>query len=267
MGIFDFFKKQPATPQSKVPVTPVYDGKHGDRWSALLGWQRFDDDPTMVRSAVEEILQEGELKVDLGDKKIIVLDYPDFEWIMLVDGTKMASAFPWVRTDLQLPCTSRSIKEWAHVQGIEAQVEASGKNTFGLLYFATDYMQNKQRYQNEPDLKIALSGLIYGATAPTLPAGFAPNYAGYMPHPEQGIYSVIDFVGEVRAVRSVSVPQFGIQGYVVRLNLINGNVEEGQDAHFFLIDAYVDHASLQVPSVNVGDRLSGAMWLAGKIVD
>ncbi|HTL80271.1 MAG TPA: hypothetical protein VL651_01130 [Bacteroidia bacterium] len=271
MGLSDFFKKKNTVrddahisrPERStiVPIEKVQEGKHGDHWAGLFGFNRFYNDKNVGREMLAGLMHSGKKTEISGGYYKQELDHPHFTMKLLGKAGEVISSFPVIKTKENLPTQTKVIKEWSHVGGMEAQVEARGKNTFGLSYFATDYLENKNLYQSRFDLDIQLSGIAYSAGVPPAMENMSPDFVGYLPNKELGRFSVLDFVGKILELDEFTETAFGIHGYCAKLRLIQ--LEE--DENFFVVDTFINKESVEVNALKAGDRIAGSMWLQGKI--
>jgi hypothetical protein len=276
MGLFDLFKKKSneqntsgdvnhiVNPErsTNVPIDKVNEGSHGDHWGALWGFNTFYNNKQLAKEMIALILYKGaKIKIDSNYFKQEIT-YPDFKASSINTAEGLMTAYPVIKSGISIDTKTKVIKEWQHVNGIEAQIEAKGKNTFGLSYFATDYLENKTLYQSKFDLNIRLTGFAYSVTSPPHMENMAPDFVGYIPNGEHGKLSVLDYVGKIIALKEINEPEFGVNGYLASLRLIQ--MEEDKD--FFVVETFICKENMEIPGIAVGDRISGSMWLQGQIV-
>ena len=91
----------------------------------------------------------------------------------------------------------------------------------------------------------------------------ADDFVGYMPSSEYGKYSVLDYVGKILELREITETDFGINGYIAKLRLI----QMDEDKDFFVVDTFINKDNINVPNIKVGDRISGIMWMQGQLAN
>lgn len=274
MGLFDFLKKKPTEESSNrhitrseretlVPVEIITEGSHGDHWASLFGFDKFYSDQQLGRMILAFVMYKG-VKAALTDGySKQELDYPHLTLKAILFNDNLVSSYPILKTNNSIPVKTKVVKEWGHSNGAEGQIEAGGKNTFGLLFFATDYLENKLQYQNKFDLNIRLTGFAYTVEPPPRMENMADDFVGYMPNSKYGNLSVLDYVGKILDLIEINETEFGINGYIAKLRLIQ--MEEDKD--FFVVDTFINKDNIGVSSISVGDRISGVMWLQGQIAN
>jgi hypothetical protein len=281
MGLFDFFrnkkKETPKTtpspqeetvektgtpePEDIITVEQVTEGSHGDHWAGIFGfgnWYENQKFPTEMLAFIAAFSTE-QSTIDNMTLKEYALPY--FRLKSMYHGKDMVTTFPIIKSTQSIPFQTKNIKEWAHVNGIEAQISGSGKATFGVSFFANDYFENKERYHNDAHVNVNLSGIILGVGAAPQMEGMSDEFVGYFPNKEHGQFSIIDFVGKVLALEAADSHELPIEGYWMKLRLINHE----EDANFFVIDAFLSKNNSSLPSIQIGDRISGAMWIQGEL--
>jgi hypothetical protein len=275
MGIFDIFKKKTngQDPQNTsshitnperatiVPIDKVTEGSHGDHWGALLGFEQFYNNQQSVMEMLALVRYQG-VKTQIDAEHFNQeISKQDFSLKTVSSEKELITAFPVVKSGISIETKTKVIKEWQHANRLEAQIEAQGKNTFGLSYFATDYAENKNLYQSKFNLNIRLSGFAYSVAAPPHSENMAPDFVGYMPNSEHGKFSVLDYVGKILELKEINDDEFGIKGYIASLRLI----QMDNDSDFFVVETFISKGNMELPGIAVGDRISGSMWLQGQI--
>ncbi len=271
MGLFDLFKKKTnegdashiVQPERStiVPIEKVKEGSHGDHWAGLFGFTQFYNNQQMGMEMLTLISHKG-TKTPINDQYFKQeLDYPSLTLKSINSQKELITAYPVIKASHSIATNTKVIKEWQHANKTEAQIESKGKNTFGLSFFATDYLENKTLYQTKFDLNIQLSGIAYSVAGPPTMEQMAEDFVGYLPNSEHGKFSVLDFVGKILELKPIHETEFGIEGYIAKLRLIQ--MEEEKD--FFVVDTFINKENMEIPSIAVGDRISGTMWLQGEI--
>ena len=274
MGLFDFFKKKPTEQSSSrhitkperetlVPLEVITEGSHGDHWASLFGFDKFYKDQQLGLEMLAFLMDNGVKATLTNGYGRQELDYANLMLKGIQLNGNLISSYPILKTNNSIPVKTKVVKEWGHSSGAEGQIEAIGKDTFGLSFFATDYLENKSQYQNRFDLNIKLTGFTYSVEPPPHMEDMADDFVGYMPNSEYGKLSVIDYVGRILELKEINETEFGINGYIAKLRLI----QMDEDKDFFVVDTFINKENIGIPSISVGDRISGMMWLQGQITN
>jgi hypothetical protein len=274
MGLFDFFKKKPTEQSSNkhilrperetlVPLEIITEGSHGDHWASLFGFDKFYQDQQLGEEMLAFLMFKGTKTTLANGYAKQELDYPKLTLKVIQLNGNLISSYPIAKTNYSIPVKTKVIKEWGHSNGVEGQIEARGKDTFGLLFFATDYLENKSQYQNKFDLNIKLTGFAYSVEPPPHMENMAEDFVGYLPNSEYGKFSVLDYVGKILDLKVINETEFGINGYIAKLRLI----QMDEDKDFFVVDTFINKENIGISSISVGDRISGMMWLQGQITN
>lgn len=104
-----------------------------------------------------------------------------------------------IKTNYTLPFETKKIIEWSHIANMEAEVQDGGRDTFGLSFFATDYVINKRKYKSEKNLNIKISavGLVLDKSDLTEIKGtpVSTNFSTYMPSKDISRPTYFVFIG------------------------------------------------------------------------
>ncbi len=273
MGIFDFLNKAQSSETNAhitkperdtiVPLEEVIEGNHGDHWAGIFGFSNFYGNPQFGTKLLSTLVSKGKRQMIDNLYEEIEIDLGSLQFITLTRNQTIQTSYPIIITTTKVDTKTRVIKEWKHVNGIEAQIEARCKNTFGISYFSTDYLKNKEKYTTSLDLEIQLSGIAYSIHSALPMEGFAENFVGYSRSKEYGKYSVIDFVGEIMDLEEIQLTEYPIEGYIARIRLIQ--MEDDND--FFCLDTFINKSTVQTKEFGVGSRISGMIWVQGRIAE
>lgn len=274
MGLFDFFKKKSTDQNSMnhigrperetiVPVEVITEGTHGDHWAALFGFDKWYGDEQLCTEMLAFLTYKGVLKPLSSETFKQELEYDNLIMKAIHWDNQSLSSYPILKTSQSILTKTKVIKEWGHSNGNEGQIEVRGKDTFGLSFFAVDYLENKAHYQSYFDLKVKLTGFAFTVEPPPHIENMADDFVGYMPSSEYGKYSVLDYVGKILELREITETDFGINGYIAKLRLI----QMDEDKDFFVVDTFINKDNINVPNIKVGDRISGIMWMQGQLAN
>ena len=246
--MFNFLRR------SKIPINQTTNGGHGDHWGAMFGFECDDLEAKVVAMATAAVEQ----RVVRGYRRLEFTEPPFVAMGIGAQGT-LATIYPTLRVDETIPVTLKEIIEWKHVDGIEAQVCGGGRDTFGLNFFATDYLENRAIYRKGGTVDVALSAMAYVIKETSdLPDDFADDFCSYMPNSELTTGHSYDFIGDVVSVESMTVCDEPM--IVTRVKLIN--VEENPD--MFVLPMLANPKNMQV-ELEVGGKVSGCFGLMGAI--
>jgi hypothetical protein len=246
--------------KNKIKINKVNHGSHGDHWGAFFGFENLIKDQDILLGRINQLMESK--KAEKVDKQYSVIkeNLGNIDMKVIVDSQVMVSCFPSLESNNKIPFENKIVNEWNHVDGIEAQIGGSGRKTFGLIFFATDYLENKKIYQQNQELEINLSGFAYVIQESTkLPDNFSEDFVSCMPNKQINDSSVYDFVGKIIDFKEYSFED--IDGFIITTKLINH--EEMED--FFVLDIFVNKQNLKIEKPKKGMRISGCFWLQGNI--
>jgi hypothetical protein len=281
MGIFDFFKNKKIDAKNTekelaIRITSTEQGSHGDHFGGLLGFPLLHSEKgaelvyKLIQFAEEHppTIQEG--LMNLRDAVLNEFDKitKKIQVRIIHTGNNIPSAFPYLKTDLQLPFKTEEIIEWSHMDGLEAEVCGQGRDAFSVGFFATDYAVNHRKYKEQSEWNIKLSAICLSLEKPNLDstedAGelrFSKDFAMYMPNTGLPGKSYYDFIGTLISVEEIIVlNEPHIVGFMTKIKLIHGKTTD-----FFTIDMFVNKSNIQIDSLQEGMSVSGCLWLQGEI--
>lgn len=250
--MFSWFAKKPKT---AVKVTKTSIGAHGDHWKTVLGsenacWQEI---------LLQEIDQADQLGQPRPDMTRIQRAHGRLSFLGVLDHNDFCTLYPVLMTLRAVPVTIKGIIEWKHVRGVEAQIMGSGRDTFGLNFFATDYLEQADRYRTGGVLMVSLAGLAYVVQeSPVLsPTEYSDEFCAYLPY-EGSECSDYTFIGQIISVNDLTV--CGEDCCILDVRLIN----DADDDAFFNLELLVN-ARHVTTSLAIGKRVSGTFWLQGRL--
>lgn len=246
--------------RKRIKINKINHGSHGDHWGAFFGFENLAKDQNILLGRINRIMESK--KAEKIDKQysIIKESLKDIDIKIIVDSQGMSSCFPAMVSNNKIPFENKIINEWKHVDNIEAQIGGLGRKTFGLSFFASDYLENKKIYQQNKELEINLSGFAYVIQeSKKLPDNFSEDFVSYMPNQQTKNSSIYDFFGKIIDFKEYA--HEGIHGFIISTKLINH--EEMED--FFVLDIFVNKQNLKIEKPKKGMRISGCFWLQGNI--
>jgi hypothetical protein len=299
MGIFDLFKKKdkntsdqqqeahsinPNKNETKaninsnetsnaIEIISDNQGSHGNNFGGLLGFGYLSSQ-SGNQFILEMIALASIQKPSLEDPvvKISEVSFENSPEINIKTITKnydaskgdILSAFPYIKTNYTLPFRTKKIIEWSHSANMEAEIQGGGRDTFGLSFFATDYVKNKRIYQtqNELNIKISAVGLVLEKSDLTEINGVPvnPDFSAYMPSKDILRPTYFDFIGVLNSYKECRINSEN-NGYFINVKLIN----QEDDPNFFTIDLFINKENMRFTDLTKGMKVTGALWLQGEI--
>ncbi len=251
-----------------IQVKQKYEGRVGDLWKGIIGLEAHAE---MQKS--NSLMEFVALALSQGTKTkredIIVTEFEDKEITMKVvskeKDTNIITFLPVIKTTKSIPTSSSFINEWAHVHHVEARIGCRGRDTFGVVYYATDYALNRERYLSNKDLNIKISGIVYSLDIhkpnPNDDPPLSPDFCGYAPFKDGG-EDCFNFIGILKGFKEttfLSIQKFG--GYILTVKLINSSEMED----FFTIDMFVSKNNMNFEQLEIGMQLTGLVLFQGEI--
>ncbi|MFA6521881.1 MAG: hypothetical protein WCT53_05890 [Candidatus Gracilibacteria bacterium] len=251
--MFNFF--------NPIKVSRIEEGSHGDHWGAYYGFKAFNEETllTEMNDLIDkkeyESIRSKFAKFSKFDGKLgmcILTTFP---------GLKMVTGYPIFKTERAIPFETHKISEWNYDERIEAYIAGKGRDIFGLKFFATDYLENKEIYKSKQKLNIAITGFAYVLKhTQILPQNAAPDFVGYVPDIKLANDSAIDFIGTVLEAEYYN--NNNTEGYILTCKLINH--PEIEDC--FNLEMFVNRNNMRTEEIKVNDKISGCCWLQGRII-
>jgi hypothetical protein len=272
MGIFNVFKKNKSESESEnnhtlrperstnVQVIQINEGNHGDHWAGIFGFNTFYSNPTIGSKLLAALALDGKKSTLSNQHEELSIDFGPLEFMAITQKSKIQTSYPIIKSGVTIDSTTKVIKEWNHVNGIEAQIETKCKGTFGISYFAIDYLKNKDLYSSTHSLRIQLSGIAFSIQPAGQMEGMADNFVGYLPNKELGKFSVMDFIGEIVKLEEVKISEFQIDGFIAKIRLIR--MED--DSDFFCLDTFINKENIETSEFRNGSRIAGMLWVQGR---
>lgn len=232
-------------------------------WSGIFGHQNFQTkDYGQYLNAILTQSESSDPPVDIKSKT--EFDGVTFKTTLTEE---LSIIIPEVTTDYTLDFETRSIREWENALNLQAIVAGPARETFGVWFFATDYVENKNTYMTQPHLKVNISGIVFILDIHTntdLPDGtkMSEDFTTYAPSQDLPNYACFDFIGQVVDFKETELLEDrSVKGYILKLKLITN--EENED--FFTIDAFVNKENMRMETLTKGMKVTGALQLQGKI--
>lgn len=238
-------------------------------WCGIFGFEKFRSE-----QGRQILMETFALVLTMGkEQKIAPYSIFTFEGngisykgIKTSEGPK--TILPIVNTRYAIEVENKAISEWMDVDNLEAVITGSGRDTFGIKYFATDYPENRAIYLSQKHLNIELSAVIYvlDKSEPQKEEAetkFSEDFAAYMPNKELYEFGCFDFIGIIEDFRPISIfnEKADPDGYMLEVRLIN----HPEIVDFFTIEMFVNKENMRFQDPEEGMRVSGVFQLQGKI--
>lgn len=269
--------------QEKVEIEPeIVENEHGikiqivnrgaleNTWCGIFGFEYFRNEGG--GDALMEIFAMVVSKPPLRDYAALQVheeQYGEVTYRALGAFGNAVTISPVVGPGVVIPSTIKKVQEWAHIEGHEAVVMASGRDTFGLWFFATDYAENKHIYQSTKQLDIELSGIAYVLDLSDMSGRqtkrdvtFGEDFTSYMPHFDMLYLGCFDFVGVVLDMREVGYsPNENDKAYMLTVKLITNP----DDPEFFNLPLFVNKTNMRFEKIEIGMKVTGMFQMQGQI--
>ena len=244
--------------RNKVKVRRTEEGSHGNHWQAIFGFDEGKDMHACVQSMWEDVSIEKEI-----DKShaTIRAKYGIFSLLGIQVDDQISTLFPSLQTEESVPIEILQIAEWAHVDATEAQVAGQILETpLQVAFFATDYLENKKKYRKGGTLQISLSGVAYGVGAQEdLSDRYAADFCSFIRQEESPLNDDYDFVSNV-----LSLSDGKLKGHLlklIKLRLYNG----ASPSETIDLPVITSVENVRISDLSVGDKVSGSLWMQGRI--
>lgn len=245
--------------RNSVTISQSTNGLHGDHWCAVFGFGEPDQLSQSVAGIVEDLRVEAQPRPPLSRSKA---NYGLLSAWGIQQGNQLATLYPVVRETETIPVLIKEVVQWRDVNNIEAQVRGSGRDTFGLDFFATDYLENMATYHRGGEIPVRLAGLAYTVErADDLPDNFDPDFCCYLPNTELPCGHDFNFIGDVRSLSEATA--LGREFVLIRVKLINAP----EQPDMFDLPILASRKNVHCEDLRVGDKVSGCFWLQGRLAN
>jgi hypothetical protein len=241
----------------KVKVNKTDDGSHGEHWQAVFGFDDGIDLQECVRSMWDDVQIEKEIDATYATVRA---KYGVFSLLGIQGDDGIDTLFPALYSTKSLPLEIIEILEWEHVDGIEALVTGVYIDTLEIHFFATDYLENKKKYRRGGSLNISPTGIAYAVDSQAdLPDRFSADFCSFVPKSriDRDDY---EFTSNVLSISDVKLGEENLKHLEIRL--YNGsNASETAD-----LPVITSAKNILCSSLDVGDKVSGSLWMQGRIL-
>jgi hypothetical protein len=239
-----------------LKISTVSIDGHNNNWAALVGFQNYYEGEgqeklnTLFEKFVETIagIAKDNLAVYTKNYDPIILK--------ALGSSNFMTTFPVIKTAIKLPVKNKEIKESFNKR--EAYIKGGGKDTFGLIYQATDYVTNKDRYQSGKEQEMHISAIAYVLDIPS----DSETYVGYFPNKDLAESGCFDFIGRLLDFHELTLFQDDkYNGYILKTLI----VDHPDEPDFFVLDIFVNKTNMRFQQLEKGMRITGMMSLQGEI--
>jgi hypothetical protein len=201
-----------------------------------------------------------------GQITVSSLHFADVSFNAIQLNGKAKTIEPVIKTNYIVDVEHKEINEWENVDNLEAIISGSGRETFGISYFATDYAVNRELYLSQKKHQVKLSGIVFvldvykKKSIDDLP--LADDFAAYIPNKDLPNYGCFDFIGLLEDFKETTLlPGNNLKGYILNVRLINNpDVKD-----FFTIDMFVTPENMRFTELTKGMKLTGMFQLQGQL--
>jgi len=241
----------------KVKVEKINTGSHGDHWGAYLGFDNLRQSPQRLINILEQVSEKKCIGQSRGYSiHSIGREGMDINVLCQLKSQKIRTGFPVVQNAKSFDLKNSAVIEWSHMDGIEGLVRGSVADTFGVTFFATDYIEQEKRYKSEEQFRVCLAGMAYSVgSPPELTEGFSADFVCYLPRTVSQSSDVYDFVGKI--LKFEPYEDKFVSGYFLEIELVSGE-------NPFVLPVYVHRDNLDT-ELSVNGRVGGVLWIQGRI--
>lgn len=242
-------------------------GNLSNTWGGVFGFGYFRSE--QGSSKLKEyfaLALSNKAGYDHDRVRVSKLDFEDITFKAFSYDKTPVSLIPVIKTNYTIEVENKEINEWENVHNLEAIVKGSGRSTFMVNYFATDYAENREAYLASKKLNIKLSAVAYVLDIHTTDENselkYSENFTAYMPNKDHAVFGCFDFIGQLESFRETFLlNDSSLKGYMMKVRLITN--EEIKD--FFTIDMYVSPENMRFNELQQGMKITGMFQLQGQI--
>lgn len=282
MSLFDFFKRKSKNkdkkehiepqPDESIEIISVDNGSHGDNFGGLIGFnflragngEQLINEYIAASSVTPPILTTNSIGIHQAIFQKEQGKNTRLGIRTVATKESLLSAYPYLKTNYTVPFQTKQIMEWSHVENLEAEIKGGGRDTFGFVFFATDYAANKDKYKSTKNLNINVSaiGLVLDKSDITEIGGqqLSDGFASYMPNQDIPRPTYYDFIGVLIDFEPVAIT-VNNSGYIIKVKLIN----DESNPDFFTVDMFINKENMRIEHLEKGMRITGALWFQGEI--
>ena len=242
-------------------------GNLSNTWGGLFGFGYFrSEEGSNKLKDYFALTLSNNAGYDNDRVRVSKLDFEDITFKAVSYDKTPVSLIPVIKTDYTIEVENKEINEWENVNNLEAIIKGSGRSTFMVNYFATDYAENREVYLASKKLNIKLSAIAYVLDIHTTDENselkYSEDFTAYMPNKDHAVFGCFDFIGQLESFRETFLlNDNSLKGYMMKVRLITN--EEVKD--FFTIDMYVSPENMRFNELLQGMKLTGMFQLQGQI--
>lgn len=256
--------------EAGIKIKKVNNGSLGNMWGGIFGFERLNKSSQILLEYMAFMFMKKNLKRNTVDVSIYEVNYGDviFRGIKTIDDSRR-TFLPAIKATNCIDVINKQVNVWENSDNLEAVISSSGRDTFSVTYFATDYAENKATYHTSPKLDIEFSGILFvlherDNKEAVLRYGtvLAEDFAPYMPHKDLAEFGCYDFMGILEDFYQNDILENNmIKAYILKIRLTN---YEGIE-DFFTIPMFISKDNMKLSNLEKGMKLTGAFQLLGEI--
>jgi hypothetical protein len=253
-----------------IKIQKVNRGALENTWCGIFGFEHFREGGggDFLMQVFALVIMKKEFR-EIGNLQVYEEKYGEVIYRALKKDGNAVTICPVIGPGEVIPVTIKKVQEWAHIEGHEAVIASSGRDTFGLWFFATDYAENKHQYLSKKNLDIELSGIAYVLDISKINEResksewkFSDDFTSYMPNKEHAYLGCFDFIGVVLEMQEVGYsPREEDKGYLLKIRLITN----ADDPNFFNLPIFVNRTNMRIEKIEIGLKVTGMFQLQGQI--
>ena len=275
-------------PEDKIYFTesveieaPCYENKIGLRikksnnydlnttWCGVFGLESFQK-PEGGQTLIEynELTLNQKKSYSKENVSISQLEFDDINFKAVSLNKILKVLLPIVKTDYIVEVVNDEINEWENIENLGAIITGTGKNLFGLSYFATDYAENREIYQSQNSLNIKLSGIAFEIDINEENIirdniEYSKKYTEFFHHKDFPSYGCFDFIGILIDFKETRFLENKDLAYILKVSLIS----HPKIDNFFIIDIFAVPENIKCLELKKGMKIRGTFQMQGQITN
>ncbi len=140
----------------------ISEGSHGNHWGAYYGNDTFkrELDTIIKETSISNIKKDH----TIGRYNVRTIKRLEVISKIISDSYQDITFYPILKSSNKYNIEFSRIYEWKHAKGTEGQIECEVDGNYLLTFFATDFLENKEKYINASKLEVNFSGFAYYIT-------------------------------------------------------------------------------------------------------
>lgn len=237
-------------------------------WAGIFGFDRYvkQNGAQALRDHFVLAIENGVVR-SKDNVSIAQLEYEDVILKGITLDERQITILPVIKTDYVVGVVNKEIKEWENFDNLNAIITGNSRDEFGLIYFATDYAENREIYLSKKELNINISGIAFVLDISTLDnlegePKFSEDFTMYMPSKDLPNYACFDFIGLLQDFKATALLiDSSLKGYLMKVQLVNTpGIKD-----LFTIDIFVTEENMRFTELTKGMKLTGMFQMQGHI--